>query len=65
MITLDLIGLLPELQGYNAILVIVNWFTKAVKFEATHMELTLQGIATTLRDCVFRDHGLPHCIIHD
>jgi hypothetical protein len=43
----------------------VDWFSKAVKFEATHMELTSQGIATCLRDRVFRDHGLPRRIIHD
>src|SRR5204862_4640525 len=64
-ITLDLIGPLPESQGYNAILVIVDWFTKAKKFEPTHMELTSQGMAAALRDRVFRDHGLPRQIIHD
>ena len=64
-ITVDLIGPLPESQGYNAVLVIVDWFSKAVKFEATHMELTSQGMATCLCDHVFRDHGLPHHIIHD
>src|SRR6202030_4659895 len=42
-ITMDIIGPLPESQGYNAILVIVDWLTKAVKFEATHMEITSEG----------------------
>ena len=64
-ITLDLIGPLPESQGYNAILVIVDWFTKVKKFEPTHMELTSQGMAAVLRDHVFRDHSLPRRIIHD
>jgi len=52
-ITIDLIGPLPESQGYNVILVIVDWFSKMVKFEATHMELTAQGIATALCDRIF------------
>ena len=50
-ISMDIIGLLPESQGYNAILVIVDWLTKAVKFEATNMELTSEeGTARILRD---------------
>jgi len=52
-------------NGYNAILVIVDRLTKYVKFKATHVELTAEGLAKTLRDRVFRDHGLPWKIIHD
>jgi hypothetical protein len=36
---------LAECQGYNAILVIVDWFTKANKYEAAHMELNSEGFA--------------------
>ena len=64
-ITTDLIGPLPESQGYNAILVIVDWFSKMVIYEATHMELTSEGFARIIRDRVVRYHGLPHRIIHD
>ena len=32
-ITTDIIGPLPESQGYNAILTIIDWMTKAVIFE--------------------------------
>ena len=64
-ITVDLVGPIPECQGYNAVLTIVDWFTKAVKFEATHLELTSEGFAKILRDRVIRDHGLPRRIIHD
>jgi len=49
-ITVDLIGPLPECQGYNAILTIIDWFTKAVKFEATHLELNSEGFARILQD---------------
>jgi len=64
-ITVDLVGPLPESQGYNAILTIVDWFTKAVKFEPTHLELNSEGFARILRDRVIRDHGIPRRIIHD
>jgi hypothetical protein len=42
-ITLDLISTLPESQGHNAILTIVDWLTKAVKFKLTHIELNSPG----------------------
>jgi len=64
-ITLDLLGPLPMSNSYNAILVIVDQLTKYVKFEATHIELTAEGFAKTLRDRVFRNHGLPRKIIHN
>jgi RNase H-like domain found in reverse transcriptase/Reverse transcriptase (RNA-dependent DNA polymerase)/Integrase zinc binding domain/Chromo (CHRromatin Organisation MOdifier) domain len=64
-ISMDIIGPLPESQGSNAILVVVDLMTKAVKFEATNMELTSEGTARILRDRVFRDHGLPRRIVHD
>ena len=64
-ISIDLIGPLPESQGYNAILTIVDCSTKAVKFEPTHMELTSEGVARILRDRVVRDHGVPRRIISD
>jgi hypothetical protein len=52
-ITVDIIGPLPESQGYNAILTIVNWFSKAVKFEPITMELESTGFTRILRDRVF------------
>jgi hypothetical protein len=64
-ITFDLIGPLPESQGNNAILVIVDWMSKAGKFIPTHLELTAEGFAKLLRDNVFRNHGLPLRVIHD
>jgi hypothetical protein len=64
-ITVDLIGPLPESQGYNTILVIVDQATKAVKFEATHLELSSEGFARLLRDRVVRDHGWFKRIVHD
>ena len=48
MITLDLFGPIPKSQGCNAILTIVDWLTKAVKFELTHIELDSPGFAKIL-----------------
>jgi len=57
-ITINIIGLLPESQGFNAILVIVNQFSKAIKLEVITMELTSESTTRILRDQVFWDHGL-------
>jgi RNase H-like domain found in reverse transcriptase/Reverse transcriptase (RNA-dependent DNA polymerase)/Integrase zinc binding domain/Chromo (CHRromatin Organisation MOdifier) domain len=64
-VTIDLIGPLPECQGYNAVFTIVDWFSKSVKFEPAHLELKSEGCARILRDRVIRDHGLPRRMIHD
>jgi hypothetical protein len=64
-ISLDLIGPLPESNGYNAILVIVDSFSKMIKLEPTTITLTAEGFAKLLRKRVFRAHGLPKRIIHD
>jgi hypothetical protein len=61
----DLISPLPESQGYNATLVIIDWFTKMVIYEATHLELTSKGFARIIQDHVIHHHGLPCHIIHD
>ena len=64
-ITADIIGPLPPSKGCNAVLVIVDWFSKMVKYEAVHMEITASGFARVLRDRVFRNHGLPRKFVSD
>ena len=59
------VGPIPECQGYNAILVIIDWLTKAVKYKATHGELNSERFTKILQDQVICDHRLPHWIIHD
>jgi transposase InsO family protein len=65
LVTTDLIGPLPESQGCNAILTIVDWLSKQVIFEPTNVELTSEGFAKILRDRVIREHGLFRRLIHD
>ena len=47
-ISLDLISPLPLSNGYDAILVIVDSFSKMVKLEPTTMNLTAEGFAKLL-----------------
>jgi hypothetical protein len=62
---MDFIGPLPDSQGFNALLVIVDYFSKMIKLEPTTVEATSQDVARLLRKRVFRDHGLPRTIVHD
>jgi len=64
-ISWDLIGPLPPSNGFNAILVIVDRFTKLTHVIPTHTNLTAEGSARLLRDHVFHLHGLPKKIISD
>ena len=64
-ITVDLIGELPESQGYNGICVFVDKFTKQIHTIPTNMTVTSEGMAKLYKDQVFRFHGIPQKIIHD
>ena len=64
-ITIDLITGLPESRGYNAILVIVDRFSKMVHILPTTDTLTSEGLARLYRDNVWKLHGLPIKIISD
>lgn len=64
-VTVDLIGELPDLQGYNAICVLVDHFSKQVHVVPTTTKLTAEGMARIYRDHVFQLYGLPKKIIHD
>ena len=63
--SVDLIGELPESNGYNAICVFVDRFSKQIHVIPTHTTLTAEGMAKLYRDNVFRLHGLPRKFIHD
>ena len=64
-ITIDLITGLPESRGYNAILVIVDKFSKMVHILPTTDKLTSEGLARLYRDNIWKLHGLPTKIISD
>src|SRR6202045_1739673 len=64
-ISWDIIGPLPLSHGHNAILVIVDKFTKRTLIEGIGMDLTGLGAARILRDRVFCEHGVPHKVVSD
>jgi hypothetical protein len=64
-ISMDLIGPLPESNGYNAIQVWADMSTKAIHIEPTDMHVTAEGVAKLTRDRIIRYHGVPRKIISD
>lgn len=64
-ISVDLIVGLPDSQGYNSILVIVDWFTKMIHALLTMSTITAKGIAKLYHDNVWKLHGLPKKVISD
>ena len=65
MVSVDLIGELPESNGYNAICVIVNKFSKQIHAIPTMMKVTARGMAQIYQDNIFKVHGLLKKIVHD
>ena len=64
-ITVDLITGLPESEGYNAIMVVVDRLSKLLHVLPTTDQVTSEGMARLYRDNVWKHHGLPDQIISD
>ncbi len=64
-ISADFITDLPESNGFNTILVVVDRFSKEVVFIPTDKTVTALGTAKLYRDNVWKVHGLPHSLISD
>jgi len=64
-ISADFITKLPLGQGYDSILVVVDWLTKMVHFIPTIEKTSAEGLARLFRDNVWKLHGLPESIILD
>jgi len=64
-ISTDFITKLPLTQGYNAILVVINRFTKIGYFIPTTEMTRAKGLARLFRDNVWKLHGLLDSIILD
>ena len=50
-------------DGYNSILVIVNWLTKMVNYKPVKITFNALGLAEVIIDVVVRHHGLKDSII--
>jgi hypothetical protein len=64
-VTTDLVTDLPESDGFTAVAVFVDRYTKMVHFAPCTKEVTAMEYARLFIDHVFRLHGLPEVIISD
>ena len=64
-ISIDMIGPLPSSNGMNAIVVIVDRFTKIIRLKATTTNISLEGIAKVYRDEIWKIYGVPKTILSD
>ena len=64
-ISVDFIVELPESDGYDAIMVVVDSLTKRSHFLPVNTTITAEGSARQFRDNVWKLHGLPTCTISD
>ena len=64
-ISVDLMGPLPESQGYDMIMVVVDRFSKYAYFLPTNSTITSKGVARLFINHVFWEHGFPIKVISD
>ncbi|SJK96774.1 uncharacterized protein ARMOST_00020 [Armillaria ostoyae] len=64
-ISVDMVTGLPDSNGHNALLVVVDRFSKAIILVPCNIELSAEGWARILRDHVYARHGMPQVVISD
>jgi len=64
-ISADFITKLPLAQGYDAVLVVCDHFSKMAHFIATTEKTSAEGLARLFQDHVWKLHGLPESITLD
>jgi len=64
-VSMDFVVQLPSSQGYDAIYVCMDRFTKMAYFMATNSSITAEGTADLYLKNVFNNHGLPEDIVSD
>jgi len=64
-ISIDMIGPLPKSNGMDAILVIVDRFTKMIRLKATTTNISSEGVAKIYWDEIWKMHGVPKTVISD
>jgi len=60
-----MIGPLPKSNEMDAIVVIVDRFTKMIRLKAIKTNISLEGIARIYRDEIWKIHGVPRTILSD
>ena len=64
-ISIDMIGPLPNSNGMNAILFIMDRFMKMIRLKAMTMDISSEGIAKIYRNEIWKLHGVPKTILSD
>jgi len=64
-ISINMIGPLPRSNEMDAILVIVDRFTKMIRLKATTINISSEGVAKIYRDEIWKIHGIPKMILSD
>ena len=62
-ISINIIGSLPKSNKMDAIVVIVDQFTKIIWLKATTMNISLEGIAKIYKDDIWKLHRVPRKIL--
>ena len=64
-ISIDIIGPLPKSNGQDAIVVIVDQFTKMICLKATTTNVSFKEIAKIYRDEIWKLHRVPKAVLSD
>ena len=64
-ISINIIGPLSKLNGMDAIVVIVDQFTKMIQLKATTISISSEGIVKIYRNDIWKLHGVPRKILSD
>ena len=62
-ISINIIGPLPRSNNKNAIVIIVDQFTKMIRLRATMTIVLLEKIAKIYKDDIWKIHGIPKKIL--
>jgi len=64
-ISIDIIGPLPRSEDKDAILVVVDRFSKMIRLVPTTTSISSSEVARIYRDDIWKMHGIPKKIISD
>ena len=64
-IAMDFIGELPESEAFNAILVVIDWFTKVQDYVPAKTTWTAEDVADSYINDIWKLYGLPRHITSD
>ena len=64
-ISINMIGPLPRSNEIDAILVIVDRFTKMIRLKAMTTNISSKGVAKIYRDEIWKIHRIPRLILSD